>query len=71
VPLLIGVAGVFALAFVMALMYYAAWRADMMKADVPVDEQGVKQEIMVATPPEGSAPKEPEKPEKKPPLNDQ
>jgi hypothetical protein len=70
VPLLIGAAGVFALAFVMGLMYYATWRADLMKADVPVDEDGVKQEIMVQPPSEDSAPKEPEKPEKPPPLND-
>jgi hypothetical protein len=69
-PLVIGVAGVFALAFVMALMYYAAWRADMMKADVPVDEQGVKQEIMVPTPPDDGKPAAPEPPEKKPPLNE-
>ncbi len=69
-PLLIGTAGIFALAFVMALMYYAVWRADMMKADPLIDEGSEKQEIMVETPPEGSKPAEPPKPEKKPPLND-
>ena len=70
-PLLIGTAGIFALAFVMALMYYAAWRADMMKADPLVDSGGPeKQEIMVETPSEGGKPADPPKPEKKPPLND-
>ena len=69
-PLLIGVVGIFALAFVMALMYYAAWRADMMNADVPKDEDGIKQEIMVDTSKNDSKPPEPEKPEKKPPLNE-
>ena len=70
VPLLIGVAGIFALAFVMALMYYAAWRADMMKADVPEDEPGIKREIMVDTSAGDGKPAEPPAPEKKPPLND-
>jgi len=67
VPLLIGLAGICALAFVMVLMYYAAWRADMMKADPLVDEQSAKQELMVETPSEGA---KPAKPEKRPPLND-
>ena len=63
-------AGIFALAFVMALMYYAAWRADMMKADVPEDEPGIKREIMVDTSAGDGKPAEPPAPEKKPPLND-
>ena len=71
VPLLIGVAGIFALAFMLVLMYYAAWRADMMKADVPVDETGQKQQIMVDTSKTDNKPAEPAQPEKKPPLNDQ
>jgi ribosomal protein S14 len=71
VPLLVGVAGIFALAFVMALMYYAAWRADMMKADPLVDPNGAeKQEIMVETPADTKASSEPAKPEKPPPLNE-
>jgi hypothetical protein len=46
---LIGVAGIFALAFVMALMYYAAWRSDMSNAP-PLADDAHAEEIMVPVP---------------------
>jgi hypothetical protein len=70
---MIGVAGVFALAFVVALMYYAVWRADMMKAEPLHDDLSTKPPILVETPPEKSPSAEdapPAKPEKPPPLNE-
>jgi hypothetical protein len=71
IPLAIGTAGVFALVFVMLLMYYAAWKSDLSNAEVVPDADGAQPEIMVKTPEEGSKPSPPPPPEKKPPLNDQ
>ena len=52
-PLLIGVAGIFALAFVMALMYYTAWRSDMSNA-APLADDAHAEEIMVPVPADNS-----------------
>jgi len=71
IPLAIGAAGVFALVFVMLLMYYAAWKADLANADVVPDADAAQPEIMVKTPEKGGKPSPPPPPEKKPPLNDQ
>ncbi len=70
VPLLIGTAGLFALVFVLMLMYYATWRADVLSGDVPVDEAGRAPEIMVDTSKDDGKPTPPPQPEKKPPLNE-
>ena len=70
VPLLIGTAGVFALIFVLLLMYYATWRADLQNGDVPVDEEGRPAEVMVDTSKNADKPDPPPAPEKKPPLNE-
>ncbi|MCU1236209.1 MAG: hypothetical protein JWP63_4176 [Candidatus Solibacter sp.] len=70
IPLAIGTAGVFALVFVMLLMYYAAWKADLATAEVAPDDNGAQADIMVKTPEEGGKPSPPPAPEKKPPLND-
>jgi hypothetical protein len=70
VPLLIGTAGVFALAFVLLLMYYATWRADVVSGDVPVDDDGQPAEIMVDTSKTADKPDTPPEAPKKPPLNE-
>lgn len=66
-PLLIGVAGICALAFVMALMYYAAWRSDMSNAP-PLADESQKDEIMVAVPAADAKP-QPDNSQKTPPAN--
>jgi hypothetical protein len=70
VPLTIGTIGLLALIFVMGLMYYATWRADLDQAEILADPDGEPQEIMVKVPDSNSKPAAPPAPEKKPPLND-
>ena len=65
----IGVGGVAALLFLVALMWVVVLNEDVMKAPVPVDEQTAarQQEILPETSKE--ADKAPAQPEKAPPLN--
>ncbi len=51
IPLAIGAAGVFALVFVMLLMYYAAWKADLANADVVPDADVIFEEHRFQPPP--------------------
>jgi len=70
IPLAIGAAGLFALVFVMLLMYYTAWKSDLANR-APLEDESAQPDIMVKTPPEGSqSSSPPPAPEKKPPLND-